>query len=89
MTASNRDIAISYLDMEAAEDVAWVKQRVQKALKTKSSAELPFNTFSLEVDPKKQTVTLHQDWFGCQPEIFSADEFFDLVSTSRSRRKNA
>ncbi len=89
MTASNRDIAISYLDMEAAEDVAWVKQRVQKALKRKSSAELPFNTFSLEVDPKKQTVTLHQDWFDCQPEVFSADEFFDLVSTSRSRRKNA
>ncbi len=85
MTASNRDIAISYLDMEAAESVAWVKQRVQKTLKTKNNAELPFNTFTLEVDPQKQTVTLHQDLFDCQSETFSAEEFFDLVSTSRSR----
>ena len=89
MTASNRDIAIDYLDSEVHNDVAFVKALIRKALNKKYRTEEALNTISLEVDPKAQTVTVHQDWFGCQPETFSAEEFFDLVSTSRSRRKNA
>jgi hypothetical protein len=87
MTANNREIAISFLDMEAAEGVAQVKQRVQKALKKQNRAALPFNTFTLEVDPQKQTVTLHQELFASQPESFSTEEFFELVNTSRSRKR--
>ncbi|MEP2716728.1 hypothetical protein [Pseudophaeobacter sp.] len=80
MTASNRDIAIEYLDSEVHNNVAYVKALIRKALNKEYRTEEAFNIISLEVDPKAQTVTLHQDLFDYQPETFSAEEFLTWLA---------
>ena len=88
MTATNKEIAISYLDAEIRSGgVAPVKKRIKKALKQKDVSLLDFSLFDLEVDPQTQTVTINQDWYACDPEKFTANMFFDLIQSSRSRNR--
>ncbi|MDO6590984.1 hypothetical protein DS901_16250 [Loktanella sp. D2R18] len=88
MTGSNRKIAIGYLDAEVVGAAGLFLKRVKKALENDATAELKFNTFALVVDPSAQTVTLHQDWFACQPEVFNEPELIELIETARERIRN-
>jgi hypothetical protein len=88
MTGSNRKIALGFLDEEVAGAAGSFLKRVKKALEKDAIAELKFNTFALMVDPNAQTVTMHQDWFECQPEVFNVPEFIELIETARERSRN-
>lgn len=88
MASSNRDIAISYLDIEIENcGVSYITKRLRRALKQTSPTTLEFNTFGLDVDPAALTVTLLLDWDACQPEAFSAKDIIEIVNTSRLRRR--
>jgi hypothetical protein len=87
LVASNRDIAISYLDVELGDGVAGVMQRIRKAMKKTGKSSASFNVITLEFDPEAGTITLHQDWFACDPETFTVTEFKDLVEGSRRRSR--
>lgn len=88
MVTKNREIALSYLDMEISNaGVSTVRKRVLAALNKAETVTIDFNTFGLEIDPSRQTVTLIQDWFACQPEVFSAPVFVELIESARLRNR--
>lgn len=90
MTIKNREIAIDFLDSAVTADgVAVVGQKVKRALSKDKNTQLTFNTFELAVDPLRQTVTLLQDWFACEPEVFSAHEIIEVIKSSRQRERDA
>lgn len=86
MKASNKTIAIDYLDTEIAGcGISGVLKRVGNALKQKDTSTLEFNVVALKIDARALTVALLQDWGACEPETFSVEEFIGLVETSRRR----
>lgn len=88
MAASNREIAVEYLDNEVIHEAGYCLKRIKQALKQTVTTELEFNTFSLIVDPEVQIATLHQDWFACKPEAFDAQTLINLVETARKRNRS-
>ncbi|MGV6810631.1 MAG: hypothetical protein ACWA47_00160, partial [Brevirhabdus sp.] len=86
MKPTNREIAVVYLDLEIqGTGVSSLLQEVKKAFEQGAATNLEFNAIALGIDPAKQTVTLSQDWYACQPETFTVSEFVGLVQTSRRR----
>ena len=88
MAASNRQIALDYIDGDVVEGVGYQLKRLKKALKQTAPTELEFNTFLLSIDPKAQTATLYHDWFACKPEVFDAPDLIELIETARKRHRS-
>jgi hypothetical protein len=86
MAASNKDIAISYLDQDVGQAFAIVTKRLKAALHAADPSEIQLNTVALAVDPTAQTITAHQNWFACQPEVFDVTDFMAVIAGSRRRR---